>query len=613
MILPSCSDEEKTQIFHPCSKLIQVSYEPVGRWFDACLKRQRSEKSVSFVEELCEKESGSDEDDKELTDEEKSFMLSLDATEWKKQDHYRVLGVCHLRWKATDEEIKSAYRKKVLKYHPDKKGKHSKKHLPPGLSEHDYFTCITRAYETLATLEGRQAYDSVDPTVDDTIPSYSPKQDFYKIFLQVFKNNSRWSKEWPVPEMGGPDTPQKEVNEFYSFWYDFKSWRNFAYMDEEEQADNREERRWLERENRRMRQKRKKDEIQRVRNIVELAYQNDPRIKLFKNAEKQKKLELKQAKEQAAQEKEKQRLEELEREKKLKEEEELEAKEKATREKKEKEKLRKAAARDRKVVRQAIKNENFFNIDENEITSLERLEQSLENLSLTNLQELRETVEKGDKDTLKELYVKHSTEVLEKLKEQMKEQKKKEEAALAAATKQSTTAQVTVDQNWTDTELQLLVKATTLFPVGTASRWEVIANYINEHSAAPKQKTAKQVINKVKNLKKLDPSLKTEVNKMAFKNLEKATSAKLTQNISSDISLKDHTGKATTPEDAPWTADEQKLLEQALKTYGSNTPERWDKVASLIPSRTKKECMRRYKELVEMIKAKKAAQIAASK
>lgn len=64
-------------------ELIQVSYEPVGRWFEACLKRQRSEKSVSFVEELCEKESGSDEDDKELTDEEKSFMLSLDATEWK--------------------------------------------------------------------------------------------------------------------------------------------------------------------------------------------------------------------------------------------------------------------------------------------------------------------------------------------------------------------------------------------------------------------------------------------------------------------------------------------------------------------------------------------------
>lgn len=45
----------------------------------------------------------------------------------------------------------------------------------------------------------------------------------------------------------------------------------------------------------------------------------------------------------------------------------------------------------------------------------------------------------------------------------------------------------------------------------------------------------------------------------------------------------------------PWTADEQKLLEQALKTYGASTPERWEKIASVIPTRSKKDCMKRYK------------------
>lgn len=58
----------------------------------------------------------------------------------------------------------------------------------------------------------------------------------------------------------------------------------------------------------------------------------------------------------------------------------------------------------------------------------------------------------------------------------------------------------------------------------------------------------------------------------------------------------------------PWTTEEQKLLEQALKTYPVNTPERWEKIAEAVPGRTKKDCMRRYKELVEMVKAKKAAQ-----
>jgi hypothetical protein len=45
----------------------------------------------------------------------------------------------------------------------------------------------------------------------------------------------------------------------------------------------------------------------------------------------------------------------------------------------------------------------------------------------------------------------------------------------------------------------------------------------------------------------------------------------------------------------PWTAMEQQLLEQALKTYPASTPERWDRIAECLPTRSKKDCMRRYK------------------
>lgn len=46
---------------------------------------------------------------------------------------------------------------------------------------------------------------------------------------------------------------------------------------------------------------------------------------------------------------------------------------------------------------------------------------------------------------------------------------------------------------------------------------------------------------------------------------------------------------------AAWTGEEQQLLEQALKTYPSNTEERWEKIAACVPGRDKKECIKRYK------------------
>lgn len=46
---------------------------------------------------------------------------------------------------ATDDDIKRAYRKIVLKHHPDKR-KAQGEDVP---TDNDYFTCITKAYETL--------------------------------------------------------------------------------------------------------------------------------------------------------------------------------------------------------------------------------------------------------------------------------------------------------------------------------------------------------------------------------------------------------------------------------------------------------------------------------
>lgn len=54
-----------------------------------------------------------------------------------------------------------------------------------------------------------------------------------------------------------------------------------------------------------------------------------------------------------------------------------------------------------------------------------------------------------------------------------------------------------------------------------------------------------------------------------------------------------------------WSKDEQKLLEGALVKYPKGTEERWDRIAEELPGRTKDEVVERFKQLAQMIKARK--------
>lgn len=58
---------------------------------------------------------------------------------------YRLGSQLFYRFNATDDDIRRAYRKIVLKHHPDKR----KAQGENVSTDSDYFTCITKAYETL--------------------------------------------------------------------------------------------------------------------------------------------------------------------------------------------------------------------------------------------------------------------------------------------------------------------------------------------------------------------------------------------------------------------------------------------------------------------------------
>src|SRR5579872_4778435 len=63
------------------------------------------------------------------------------------EDYYKILGV---NKSATDQEIKSAYRKLALQYHPDR---NKTKEAEAKFKE------VTKAYEVLSDSQKRQTYD----------------------------------------------------------------------------------------------------------------------------------------------------------------------------------------------------------------------------------------------------------------------------------------------------------------------------------------------------------------------------------------------------------------------------------------------------------------------
>lgn len=584
------------------------SFEPVGRWFEAFVKRRSRNLSASFQELEDEKELSEESEDEELQLEEYSMLKTLDPKDWKNQDHYAVLGLAHLRYKATQKQIKAAHKAMVLKHHPDKR-KAAGEQIGEG--DNDYFTCITKANEILSDPVKRRAFDSVDPTFDNSIPSKSEAKDnFFEVFVPIFEKNARWSNKKTVPRLGDMNSLFEDVDAFYSFWYAFDSWREFSYLDEEEKekAECRDERKWIEKQNRAARAQRKKEEMNRIRTLVDTAYNCDPRIKKFKEEEKARKEAEKKAKADAKKKeieaKEKQKQAELEAARLAKEKEEEEARQQAIQAKKEKETQKKAIKKERQKLRVFCKNWNYFFNEEAEcVKMMEEVEKLCDRLELASLQSLNEVLGSATKEDAKAAVEKEIQEVNARIQKE----KEEAEAQLRSASRSAEQSSGgSGSKNWPDDDLQLLIKAVNLFPAGTNSRWEVIANYMNLHSCTGIKRTAKDVIGKAKSLQKLDPQQKDDINKKAFDKFKKEHVA-VPPTV--DNAVPSERFEAPGVENSsPWTADEQKLLEQALKTYPVNTPERWEKIAEAVPGRSKKDCVKRYKELVEMVKAKKAAQ-----
>ena len=253
-------------------------------------------------------------------------------------------------------------------------------------------------------------------------------------------------------------------------------------------------------------------------------------------ADKQEKADRKKAKADAAKarkdEEERIKREAEEKERAEKEAREFEEKKRLDAEKKEKEIQKKALKKEKRELRTLTKEHNFFcteadvksqSCEEEKVLHMTELDRLCEILSSIELESLNSKLKSAkDSSSARLVFIDAFTSLNAKLE---KEKLETVEKASGGSSKGAGTTSGKGAGDWSNDELSLLIKAVNLFPAGTAQRWEVVANFVNQHSKTPSiVRNAKETLAKAKELQSGDfhlSSLKEDANKRAYENLEK--------------------------------------------------------------------------------------------
>lgn len=552
------------------------------------------------------------------------------------QDHYALLGLGHLRYLATDDQIKKSYRETALKFHPDKQAALILSEVTEAAKQakkdeiENHFKSIQEAYEALIDPVKRRIYDSTDE-FDDEIPTDCAPQDFFKVYGPAFMRNGRWSVNQPVPPLGDDSSSIKDVDDFYDFWYAFKSWREFPHADEFdlEQAESRDHKRWMERQNAKLSEKARKEEYARVRILVDNAYKRDPRIVKRKEQMKAEKQRKKEAKYMAKKMQEEEAARVIEEERRKKEEEEKRAAEVALQMKKQKEKEKKLLRKEKARLRTlsgSVVSQHLLDLDEDDV------EKICTSLDIEQLKILCNKIEGeeglGRAELLRDALLCNNGEMQDGVKQPLQNGN-----ATKVASKIPASNYEKKEKPWSKEEIELLRKGMQKFPKGTSRRWEVVSDYIGtERSVEEILKATKTVLLQKPDsskafdsfLEKRKPAVsiasplttREEVVGESFCNGVKESAVK-TEDVEESSSKTESPQKSddvdaanvnssNSDQDA-WSAVQERALVQALKTFPKETAQRWERVATAVPGKSVHQCKKKFASLKESFRSKKSA------
>lgn len=626
-----------------CLPVKALKYEPAGYSFHAAAMKLLGLAEHEDIET----------DDHSVSSDDKSqdFNTASDTFSSKgkkkssgsqQQDHYALLGLGHLRFLATEDQIRKSYREMALKHHPDKQAalilaettEEAKQAKKDEIESH--FKAIQEAYEVLIDPTKRRIYDSTDE-FDDDVPTDCAPQDFFKVFGPAFMRNGRWSVTQPIPSLGDDTTPVEEVDKFYNFWYNFKSWREFPDDDEYdlEQAESREHKRWMERQNAKLQEKAKKVEYARVRTLVDNAYKKDPRIQRRKEEEKAEKQRRREAKYLAKKLQEEEAAKAVEEERLRKEEESKKAAEAALHQKKLKEKekklLRKEKTRLRTLAAPVIADSHFGLSEAN-------VESACASLDMEQLKKLCDGMD--GKDAAGKAWL--LSNVLRN-ESSSKEAKKIEGNGVepSAPKSNSTGGRATEgsssilnsyekkERPWGKEEIEMLRKAIQKYPKGTSRRWEVVSEFIGtSRSVEEILKATKTVLlqkpdsskafdsflEKRKPTQSIASPLSTRDEISSTEGAGTASSKSAAQSASSQTANEKAAadpvtdgGPSVSDPDA-WTDAQVLALVQALKAFPKDASQRWERVAAAVPCKTVVQCKKKVAAMRENFRSKKSGE-----
>nr|XP_022913896.1 dnaJ homolog subfamily C member 21-like [Onthophagus taurus] len=247
--------------------------------------------------------------------------------------YYEILQVDS---EADDGEIKTAYRKLALKWHPDK-------NLENTELAKEQFQLVQQAYDVLSDRQERAWYDKHRDSIlygansdyqDDSLDVFpyfttscfngygDDKDGFYGVYGNVFSQINEEDMKFMdnkdefinLPQFGNSMSDYDDVvGPFYDYWMSYSTKKTFTWLDpfDIRGIGTRRAAKLAEKENEKVRQKARRERNEEIRNLVAFVRKRDKRVQAYRKILEAKKVEKREKQQRLTKEKKLERIKQL--------------------------------------------------------------------------------------------------------------------------------------------------------------------------------------------------------------------------------------------------------------------------------------------------------------